>query len=102
MNLNSYGFRPGRFYHDAVEAIFIAINQKPKYVLGVNIKECFDNIDHQFLLTKLNTFPEMEVQIKSWLKAGIMKNTLLTTTFEKKFSKKIRCFRCLQILLYMV
>ena len=29
----------------------------------------------------------MEVQIKSWLKAGIMKNTLLTTTFEKVFQE---------------
>ena len=77
---NSYGFRPGRSCHDAVEAIFIAINQKPKYVLDADIKGCFDNIDHQFLLTKLNTFPEMEMQIKSWLKAGVMKDILLTTS----------------------
>ena len=75
---NSYGFRPGRSCHDAVEAIFIAINQKPKYVLDADIKGCFDNIDHQFLLTKLNTFPEMEMQIKSWLKAGVMKDISLT------------------------
>jgi RNA-directed DNA polymerase len=77
---NSYGFRPGRSSHDAVEAIFIAINQKPKYVLDADIKGCFDNIDHQFLLTKLNTFPEMQMQIKSWLKAGVMKDISLTTS----------------------
>jgi len=35
---NSYGFRPGRSCHDAIEAIFIAINQKPKYVLDADIQ----------------------------------------------------------------
>jgi len=30
---NSYGFRPGRSCHDAIDAIYISINQKPKYVL---------------------------------------------------------------------
>src|SRR5215210_2604408 len=30
---NSYGFRPGRSCHDAIEAIFNSINKKPKYVL---------------------------------------------------------------------
>nr|WAK85038.1 hypothetical protein [Amicula sp. isolate GU52X-4 cfCalB7] len=34
---NSYGFRPGRSCHDAIEVIFIAINQKPKYVLDADI-----------------------------------------------------------------
>ncbi len=42
---NSYGFRPGRSCHDAVEAIFIAINQLPKYVLDADIAKCFDQID---------------------------------------------------------
>jgi RNA-directed DNA polymerase len=39
---NSYGFRPGRDAHDAVEAIFNAIRYKPKYVLDADIKGCFD------------------------------------------------------------
>ena len=30
---NSYGFRPGRSCHDAIEAIFTSIKQKTKYVL---------------------------------------------------------------------
>ena len=37
----------------------------------------------------------MEVQIKSWLKAGIMKNTLLTTTFEKKVFQEDTMFSLL-------
>ena len=39
---NSYGFRPGRSGQDAIEAIFIAINHKPKYVLDADIAKCFD------------------------------------------------------------
>lgn len=69
---NSYGFRPGRSCHDAIEAIFQAINQKPKYVLDADIAKCFDCISHEALLNKLNTFPTMRRLIKSWLKAGVV------------------------------
>jgi RNA-directed DNA polymerase len=34
---NSYGFRPGRSCHDAVAAIFMAINKQPRYVLDADI-----------------------------------------------------------------
>ena len=39
---NSYGFRPGRSAHDAIEAIFNAICLKSKYVLDTDIEKCFD------------------------------------------------------------
>ncbi len=71
---NSYGFRPGRSCHDAIEAIHIAISQKPKYILDADIAQCFDKINHQVLLDKLQTFPKFRQQIKAWLKAGIMDN----------------------------
>lgn len=71
---NSYGFRPGRSCQDAIEAIFISINQKPKWVLKANIEKCFDQINHKALTKKLNTFPEAEKQIESWLKAGVLEN----------------------------
>lgn len=35
--LNSYGFRPGRSAHDAIGAIYTAINKQPKYVLDADI-----------------------------------------------------------------
>ena len=69
---NSYGFRPGRAVHDAIEAIYLAIHCKAKYVLDADISKCFDNIDHQKLLSKLNTYPSMKRLIRSWLKAGFM------------------------------
>jgi RNA-directed DNA polymerase len=71
---NSYGFRPGRNCHDALQAIFLAIAHKAKYVLDADIAKCFDTIDHEALITKLEltNFPEMELQIRAWLKAGIL------------------------------
>jgi RNA-directed DNA polymerase len=67
---NSYGFRPARSAHDAVEAIFNSINKKPKWVLDADISKCFDTIGHEYLLRKLNTSPTLRRVIKAWLKAG--------------------------------
>jgi len=69
---NSYGFRPGRSAHDAIEAIFLAIRYKPKYVLDADIAKCFDKINHQKLVEKINTYPTMSRQIKAWLKSGVV------------------------------
>jgi RNA-directed DNA polymerase len=67
---NSYGFRPGRSAHDAIGAIYTAINQKSKYVLDADISKCFDKINHNYLIKKIGTYPSMTRLIKSWLKAG--------------------------------
>jgi RNA-directed DNA polymerase len=69
---NSYGFRPGRSAHDAIGAIFLAIRYKPKFVLDADISKCFDKINHQKLLTKLQTYPRLRRQVKAWLKSGVM------------------------------
>jgi RNA-directed DNA polymerase len=69
---NSYGFRPGRSAHDAIAALFIDINRKPKWVLDADIKGCFDHINHEALLRKLNSFPLIQQVIKAWLKSGVM------------------------------
>ncbi|MBI3974170.1 MAG: reverse transcriptase N-terminal domain-containing protein [Chloroflexi bacterium] len=68
---NSYGFRPGRLVHDAIEAIFTAIRYTPKYVFDADIAGCFDNIDHAAPLRKLGTFPALRRVIRGWLKAGV-------------------------------
>lgn len=78
---NSYGFRPGRCGHDAIEALFTAIRDKPKYVLDADIAQCFDLIDQCALLRKLDTFPTMQRAVRAWLKAGVMEgNQLFPTT----------------------
>jgi RNA-directed DNA polymerase len=77
---NSYGFRPGRSGHDAIEAIFRTISLKDKYVLEADIKGCFDNISHQALLDKLDTYPAMRLAVKGWLKAGCLDREVFTET----------------------
>ncbi|PNW59120.1 UNVERIFIED_CONTAM: group II intron reverse transcriptase/maturase [Euhalothece sp. KZN 001] len=79
---NSYGFRAGRSAHDAIEAIFIIIHYKPKYVLDADISKCFDRINHERLLNKLNTFPTFRKQIRAWLKAGVMEGKEFSPTSE--------------------
>lgn len=71
---NSYGFRPGRSPHDAIEAIYNFIRLKPKYVLDADIEKCFERIGHSALLEKLSTLPPITKLIRGWLKAGIMDN----------------------------
>lgn len=79
---NSYGFRPGRSCHDAIEAIYVATHYTPKYVLDADITKCFDRINHQALLNKIGTYPQLRRIIKTWLKAGVMEGETLFPTEE--------------------
>ena len=79
---NSYGFRPGRSAHDAIQAIFSSICNKTRYVLDADIAKCFDRINHDALLAKLHTFPTLRRQIKNWLRAGVMDGKDLFPTQE--------------------
>ena len=79
---NSYGFRPGRASHDAIEAIHKAINKQDKYVLDADISKCFDRINHEALLSKLDTYPRIRRQIKAWLKSGVLDGKELYPTEE--------------------
>ena len=79
---NTYGFRTGRGAHDAIEAIFKSIKQKSKYVFDADISKCFDKINQEKLLEKLNTFPKLYRQIKAWLKSGVVMDGKLFPTNE--------------------
>ena len=70
---NSYRFEPEQSRRDVITKISQAIDQKPQYVLTAEIAN-FDDINHHILLQKLNTFPRIRRQIRSWLKVGLMKN----------------------------
>jgi RNA-directed DNA polymerase len=69
---NSYGFRPGRSCHDAIESIFNQIRYQSKFALDADISKCFDRINHVKLLEKVNTFPKARKQIRAWLKGGVL------------------------------
>jgi RNA-directed DNA polymerase len=77
---NSYGFRPGRSVHDAIGAIFIAIEKQPTYALDADIAKCFDRIDQAALLRKIKTFPTLNRLVKAWLKAGVLDNGVFVET----------------------
>ena len=66
---NSFGFRPKRSCHDATSATWHALRMKQKFVLDADISACFDKIDHEKLLMKLNCSKELKQQINAWLKA---------------------------------
>lgn len=85
---NSYGFRPGRSTQDAIEAIFLMLRNSGKnfgngkYVFDADLKGCFDNINHDYLLKQLNTTPKITAQVKAWLKAGIFEGLRLDPPYE--------------------
>ncbi|BDB42180.1 MULTISPECIES: reverse transcriptase/maturase family protein [Mycobacterium] len=70
----SYGFRPGRGCHDAIEAIYWTLKGQPakrQWILDADLSAAFDCIDHERLLTHLGTFPARGM-IAGWLAAGVI------------------------------
>src|SRR5665647_663127 len=80
----SYGFRPGRGCHDAIEAIFHVArgaNPQRRWVLDADLAAAFDRIDHDHLLSLLGTFPARGL-IAEWLKAGVVEKGRFAPTEE--------------------
>ncbi len=80
---HSYGFRPARNCHDAIKAIYNALTTNEKWVLDAELAGCFDNINHQHLLEKIDTSPTFRKQIKAWLKAGVIDWTQPPEVYQK-------------------
>ncbi len=69
---HSYGFRPGRSCHDAIEQCFIRLSKgRDTWVLDADIKGFFDNIAHEAIIKKIGSFPYSD-SIKRWLKSGFI------------------------------
>lgn len=80
----SYGFRPGRGCHDAIEAIFWTLNgsrTKRQWILDADLTAAFDRIDHDRLLAALGGFPAREL-IRAWLTAGVIERGRFAPTEE--------------------
>ncbi len=80
----SYGFRPGRGCHDAIEAIYWTLNGKHvkrQWILDADVSAAFDRIDHDGLLGQLGGFPARGL-IRAWLKAGVVDQGWFTPTEE--------------------
>jgi len=71
----SYGFRPGRSQHDALDALAVGIDSTAvNWILDADIRAFFDTVDHQWLIR----FVEHRIGdrrvirlIRKWLKAGV-------------------------------
>lgn len=77
---NSYGFRTGRSTSDAISYCFntLAKRNSPKWVIEGDIKGCFDNISHGWILDHIAMDKAI---LQRWLKAGfIEKGELFATT----------------------
>jgi RNA-directed DNA polymerase len=81
----SYGFRPGRGCHDAIEILYNALcgagRARRGWVLDADLAGAFDRIDHHHLLSQLGTFPARD-EIQAWLSAGAMEQGEHTPTPE--------------------
>lgn len=78
----SYGFRPKRSIHDAIQSIYVKIsgrNNKKKWVFEGDFQGCFDNLNHNFILEQIKKFPAKNT-IEKWLKTGYVDNKVFHTT----------------------
>ena len=72
----SYGFRPGRSQHDALDALSYALlKKKVNYILDADIEGFFDNLDKSWMIQFMEhrvADPRILRLIRKWLKAGVM------------------------------
>ncbi len=68
---NSYGFRLKRGCADAIEQCFnvFKFSSSPQWILEADIKACFDNISHQWIM---NNIPASRYMLNQWLKSGFI------------------------------
>src|SRR4030095_6366813 len=80
----SYGFRPGRGTHDALDALCVGIgSKKVSFVLDADIRSFFDEIDQQWLIRFLeHRIGDRRIirLIQKWLKAGILEDGIVAVS----------------------
>jgi RNA-directed DNA polymerase len=77
----SYGFRPARGAHDALDALVVAISsRKVNFILDADIRSFFDTVSHEWLIR----FVEHRIGdrriirlIRKWLKAGVLEDGIV-------------------------
>src|SRR6266545_2661366 len=78
----SYGFRPGRGCHDAIQAVFVTARGarcQRQWALDADLAAAFDNLDHDHLLGMLGTFPARDM-VRKWLCSGVLDQGHLAPT----------------------
>ena len=71
----SYGFRPGRSQHNALDAMWVGVHKrKVNWVLDADIQGFFDTIDHEWLMKFIEhriADPRVLRLVRKWLRAGV-------------------------------
>src|SRR6202040_4147642 len=87
----SYGFRPGRSTHDAMDALMVGITStKVNWILDADIRSFFDTVSQEWLIR----FVEHRVGdrriirlIQKWLKAGVLEDGIVTVSDKGKIGR---------------
>lgn len=80
----SYGFRPGRSQHDALDALWVGVSATAvNWIVDADIRSFFDTVNHEQLMTFIkHRIADRRVLrlIRKWLKVGVLEGTMLTTS----------------------
>lgn len=80
----SYGFRPGRGQHDALDALAVGITTKKVcFILDADVRSFFDTVSQPWLVRFLEHRigdPRIIRLIRKWLKAGVLEDGIVTTS----------------------
>jgi RNA-directed DNA polymerase len=78
----SYGFRPGRGAHDAMDALVVGIaSKKVSWILDADIQSFFDAVSHEWLIRFVEHrigSPRIIRLIQKWLKVGVLEDGVVT------------------------
>jgi RNA-directed DNA polymerase len=81
----SYGYRPGKSQHQALDALYVGLEKKVDWVLDGDISGFFDGLDHQWLIKFVeHRIADQRVVrlIRKWLNAGVLEKGQWTCSEE--------------------
>ena len=80
----SYGFRPGRGSHDALDVLTVGIgSKKVNFILDADIRSFFDTVSQDWLIRFVEHRigdPRVIRLIRKWLKAGVLEDGIVTVS----------------------
>jgi group II intron reverse transcriptase/maturase len=80
----SYGFRPGRGQHDALDALIVGITtQRVNFILDADVRSFFDEVSQSWLIRFVEHRigdPRIIRLIRKWLKAGVLEDGIVTVS----------------------
>jgi RNA-directed DNA polymerase len=80
----SYGFRPGRGAHDALDALMVALkSRKVNFIFDADIRSSFDSVSQKWLFGSWNTGSgdkRIIRLVQKWLKAGALEDGVVSVS----------------------